>query len=146
MDPDSLKVLDEVIRDQDLQWEAEVKDPRLRAERLRREYRADIGAWVMALVIGWAAAAVVATSFNWAFGFWASTGSAGLALASYFGAVVGILIVFTIVVIAVVLRRRTEYVAAISGPAPGGGPSGPPPTGAAPPEGPSLRRAPPPDQ
>lgn len=60
----SLETLEKTLRDEDAQWAAEQKDPTLRTQRLRREYRADqrstasllVGVWIVGgALLAWGA-------------------------------------------------------------------------------------------
>jgi uncharacterized membrane protein len=145
MDDASLAALNEAIRDQDAQWEAELQNPELRRKRLRREYVADVRWWSGILAVVWTGGLVLVTGFDWAPGPWGYLGGSGASLVWQIG-IAALLFFFTVGVAAVLARRRTEYRALLASP---------PPTATAPAARPrptrddlpaeAARRPPPPD-
>ena len=120
MDEASLAALNEAIRDQDAQWEAELRNPELRRKRLRAEYVADVRWWSGALAVAWGGGLVLATGFDWAPGPWARLGGAGAAPLWQFG-IGALLFFFTLGAAAVLVRRRTEYRTLLASPPPSSG-------------------------
>lgn len=116
MDDASLAALNDAIRDQDAQWEAELKDPALRIARLRREYRHDQLRIGVPLGLVWALGLLLWSSFGWAPQLWSVFGGLVAATAAWFAAIVAMLSLLTIGVIGVLLRRRTDYRAQLANP------------------------------
>ncbi|HTW56448.1 MAG TPA: hypothetical protein VMG36_08435 [Thermoplasmata archaeon] len=143
MDDASLAALNEAIRDQDAQWEAEQKNPQLRKERLRREYVDDQLRWGVWLAVAWAAGLLLGSSDAWAPQLVSRLGGAGVFFVLQF-LIGGLLFFLTIGVAVALVRRRTEYRTMLASPPPSSGAPAVRPRPTLPNPPPDLRRGPPP--